>query len=259
MNLKVEKLSAHEDAKWFKCFLNGGWKDSILQNFPEIKYADIAVNDIAVILEKQMQLMGLKVDENIIKVQEWWETEGDKDFKELVNVFDLDESLLKHKEIIWRVGQCPICPRDIEAWSFVMPATYWKWSAINTMLHEITHFLWFEKIKQIENITYFNQQSDGLDYMPYWYLSEIVIDPILNSTVFAKKYEMTWKSYPEFYEINIGEDNLMQTIKDMWETKKDFIDFYQKASCFINKNYNEINDKYMQFYDNSKTNDSIEK
>ena len=99
MNLKVEKLSAHEDAKWFKCFLNGGWKDSILQNFPEIKYADISINDIAVILEKQMQLMGLKVDENIIKVQEWWETEGDKDFKELVNIFDLDESLLKHKEI----------------------------------------------------------------------------------------------------------------------------------------------------------------
>ena len=87
--------------------------------------------------------------------------------------------------------------------------------------------------------------------MPYWLLSEIVIDPILNSSTFAKKYEMTWKSYPEFYDITIKNKNLMTHIKSLWNKRQNFEDFYEKSSSFVYDNWKEINKKYLNLYNNT--------
>lgn len=107
-----------------------------------------------------------------------------------------------------------------------------------------------KKLNKLRGIKHFSQNQEDETYLPYWLLSEIVIEPILNSSTFAKKYEMTWKSYPEFYDIKIKNKNLMKHIKTLWNERQNFDDFYEKSSKFVYGNWKEINKKYLNNFNN---------
>lgn len=247
MQLKVERLSFMQCAEIITWFLDGGsWEQSIRASLVGLSKKPTKT-EIANILQKKIQPKEKEYENNIKKFIEWWNTDGVLDCDELQKIMEI-KSPSKKRVITWQVGDTFVCPRDIEDWSFVMSPSLWKWSAINIALHEITHFVWFEKVKQIENIKHFNQDQQDENYLPYWLLSEIVIDPILNSTNFAKKYGMTWKSYKEFYEIKIKNKNLMKYIKTLWNNRTSFDDFYKKSSKFVYENWKEINEKYLNCY-----------
>lgn len=250
MELKIEKLSPNECANIITCFLDGGsWENDIRKNLLPDLSNNPTKAEISKLIKERYELNEKNYEENIEKFLEWWESDGNFDYQELLNLMETKEP--KNREsITWQVGDTFICPRDIEEWSFVMSASFWKWDAINVSLHEITHFVWFEKVKQIEGIKQFSQNQEDETYLPYWLLSEIVIEPILNSSTFAKKYEMTWKSYPEFYDIKIKNKNLMKYIKTLWNERQNFDDFYEKSSKFVYGNWREINKQYLNNFNN---------
>ena len=245
INIKIEKLSYLQCAEYIKNFLDdeSNWSELIKQQLPKVNKNN-STEEISKLLEEKFKSKEKKYNSNIKQFLKWWDRDGIFDYNELLKIVETNSPEEIH-EITWQVGNTFICPRDIEHWSFVMSAELWKWSAINVALHEITHFIWFTKIKQIENIKHFSQNNDDENYQPFWLLSEIVIDPILNSTTFAKKYDMTWKSYPEFYNIKIKNKNLMEYIKTLWNTRTNFMDFYTKSSKFVYNNWKEINEKYL--------------
>lgn len=149
MELKIEKLSPNECANIITCFLVGGsWDECIRQNLPQLS-KNPTKSEISKLIKERYELNKKKYEENIEKFLEWWKSDGNSDYQELLNLMETKEP--KNREsITWQVGDTFICPRDIEKWSFVMSASFWKWDAINVSLHEITHFVWFEKVKQIE-------------------------------------------------------------------------------------------------------------
>ena len=69
---------------------------------------------------------------------------------------------------------------------------------VETCAHELCHFLWFEKWKEIfpgYNKEEFNSPSI------IWEYSEMVVDPILNSSEFAKLFNKKARyAYDSFYE-----------------------------------------------------------
>ncbi len=247
MEIKIERLSPMQCADIILEYLNGGsWDEYIRTNLQNLsKHPSKA--EIAGLVEKRMEIQKEKYDKNIQNFLDWWENDGESDYQELSKIMGFEHSKNRNA-ITWQIGDTFICPRDIENWSFVMSAGAWKWDAINIALHEITHFIWFEKVKQFDGIKHFSQNQDDETYLPFWLLSEIVIDPILNSTEFAKKYEMTWKSYSEFYDITIQNRNLMEYISCLWNKRKSFEDFYKESSSFVYANSKEIYEKYLYYY-----------
>lgn len=250
MELKIERLSAEQNTETNLMFLKegGSWADRIIDYFSEFKALTYKSSFDEILSAVKAKMESAKDGQNnIIKeFQAWWNEDIDKDVRELLNAMELDESFLSGT-ITWQISMCPICPRFIKEKKFSMPTEYWKWSAIQVALHEICHFVWFEKVGKLENVEDFESLQES-DYLPHWFLSEMVIEPVLCSLKFADEYEMTWKSYDEFYEIEAGGVNIMDYINKLWMARTDFVSFYRQARAFILSNFDEINEKYMSFF-----------
>lgn len=245
MRLDVQILNGAEDAEIFTLFLcdGGPWAEQINTKFPDIKKLGKDKELIANFLKDYKKDNIKQTKENIASFKNWWLNNMTNHIQEIVGLIEL-KSDTKNSVVIWSVSDCPICPRFLREWRFAMPASYWKWDAINVSLHEMCHFLWFQKIGELEGVEDFESLKEE-EYLPYWYLSEIVIDTILNSTNFAKEYEMVWKAYPEFYEIKINGINIVEQVNSYWRDRVDFVDFYQKAKKYIIDNYDYIYKTYM--------------
>ena len=112
----------------------------------------------------------------------------------------------EYKEISVGIGLIPVCPRYIKEKAFDIHKKN-KEDLIDTCMHELCHFLFFEKCKEIyPNWKYEDFDSPSL----LWYLSEIIIDPTLNSDNIQKIYKHKFKCYDIFYNVEI--DNIKSFI-----------------------------------------------
>ena len=119
----------------------------------------------------------------------------------------------EYKEISVGIGLIPVCPRYIKEKAFDIHKKN-KEDLIDTCMHELCHFLFFEKCKEIyPNWKYEDFDSPSL----LWYLSEIVIDPILNSTNIQKIYKHKFKCYDIFYNVEIDNINLLDKITSIYK------------------------------------------
>lgn len=66
-------------------------------------------------------------------------------FDEFAKIFELDFANKTYSYTIY-LGVCPICPRFLEEKSFDVCVFNTDKYIIQTILHELTHFFWFEKI-----------------------------------------------------------------------------------------------------------------
>jgi len=77
-------------------------------------------------------------------------------------------------------------------------------------IHEICHFLYFEKWKEMFN------DYDARHYnRPHiaWYLSEAIIDPLLNNEVFRRYTNIEIPSYKVFYDMIIEGKSVIDTLR----------------------------------------------
>lgn len=256
LEMKVERLNYDQCAETFMMFIepenpNNSWSNSILKDFPEMNIAGITKSQVAELLEKRFASQQNEIEQNISRNMEWWKKEGQTVIGELMKKLDLKTLLSKKTELLWQVDLCPNCPRSIEDWSFRIPASPdWSLKDFQSLaIHEILHFLWFDRVQQLDNIRIKESSNDDDPiYLKYWYLSEIVIDPILNDTQMTRDKDIKWKSYNEFYKICLDGRPLMQTIKDQWESRKDFADFHKQSSAYIFNNIDELETKYNNFF-----------
>ena len=112
------------------------------------------------------------------------------------------------KEITAYIANIPVCPRNIEELSFMfIPES--KDFFIETSIHEICHFYFFEVCKKIiPNWSYDMFDKPNL----LWYLSEIMIDPLLKNNEFNYKF----KCYDIFYNTYINDKNIIDILTEIY-------------------------------------------
>ena len=141
-----------------------------------------------------------------------WNEYNDKYMLEISNYLNIKWPK-EYKEISVGIGLIPVCPRYIKEKAFDIHKKN-KEDLIDTCMHELCHFLFFEKCKEIyPNWKYEDFDSPSL----LWYLSEIIIDPILNSDGIQKIYKHKFKCYDIFYNVEIDNINLLDKITSIYK------------------------------------------
>ncbi len=171
------------------------------------------MKEISIILQKHSKDYWdnyMKNCENKIKnFQNNWNAINDEVMMDLSNRLNIKwpKSCLNIKA---NIGHLCYCPRFIEKRSFNARIT----DDINDMkkviIHEICHFLYFEKWKEL-----FNDYDETHYNIPHiiWFLSEAIIDPLLNNQTFKKYINGEILSYKQFYETKINNENIIDKLR----------------------------------------------
>lgn len=110
------------------------------------------------------------------------------------------------------VGILYTCPRNVSNRRFYIAGD----SEIDRMrevtVHEICHFLYFEKWKEL-----FNDYDESHYVQPHiiWHLSEALIDPLLNNEQFLKYTNRNIPSYEIFYEKEINNKSIIDNLREI--------------------------------------------
>lgn len=220
------------------------WSDAIYGHYPELKnkLQGIKNKKARRIAEyKYLESIFIKEKHKLEKSRESFQCQWDKINNEIM--LALSEVIEqnwpeKDKRIIARVTLNPIYPRFPKERMFDIfykqKAEYMKSVAI----HEIFHFLYFEKWKDI-----FPKTKEREFDSPYlvWQLSEMAPGIVLNDPKIQKVFEYKFRSYKEYENLEINGRSIMSYLKNFYDDKKDFEDFLKKSWKFVKEYKKEIN------------------
>ncbi len=192
--------------------------------------------EIYLLLEREVKpiLEQKKNSEEISHYQQLWDAINDDVMRDLEKRLHI--SWKKHTKITGRVGLLPVAPRDIQALCFDINYGISPEEFIATTIHELCHFLYFEKWKEL-----YPHDSKEVFSPPHiaWYLSEAMIDPILHNDIFHRYTSGDLKSYPIFYQIKIQDQSIIQILRQyvqdypMEEAIQKGYELFQKYQDFI--------------------------
>lgn len=236
-----------ETIKWAYYEGNGSLSvhDYTVGYFPELsKYnentpKEIVYNKIEEVVSKVYMNNLKKIRYEVDRYNDVWKKYNDKYFKLLVEYLG---ALWPSIDIIeGRVGIIPVFPRDIDTFSFSISSGLDDWFLIKSCAHEILHFLWFEKWKQL------HPEIPRREYdSPYisWKYSEVVTDPILNNEPFSDLFSdvFTERGYDSFYDILDNDGlNFMDKLRDIYGSDKPIDDKINEGFDYVCSVLNENN------------------
>ncbi len=186
-----------------------------LELFPELKgkiKEGMTYQEIYLVLDKEVRPIlenFYNNNEDIERYASIWEEVNDSVMLALEKRLDIKWP--KDIKIICRVGLLPVCPRDIENTTFVLNYGVDRDKLIAISIHEICHFIYFEKWKEI-NPNYTSEEFDNPHIA--WYLSEAMIDPLINNEEFKKYTKEEMSSYSVFYETYIEGKSIIEILRE---------------------------------------------
>jgi hypothetical protein len=220
------------------------WSNYILSRYPILNEK---LKDVKKISErkritcdffKQFILKNKRImEKKASSFQKEWGKINDEYMKTLGLVLEIDWSR-KDKKITALVSPNPICPRYIRERIFdiylLSSVDYMK----ATVMHEILHFLYFEKWKKI-----FPKTSEKEFDSPYltWKLSEMVPAIILLDKRIQKIFLHKPEVYQEYQKLKIKGKPLLDYLQEFYSNRKDFEDFLRKSWAFVKKHEKEVN------------------
>ena len=181
--------------------------------FPELKEIkkDLDINkQIEDIVNKRYYDNFDLLNQKITEYTNIWNKYNDIYLKSLSEYFDI--SNLKVSKIIANVGIIPIFPRYLDTYSFSIGIVDEE-KLIETVSHEILHFFWFEKWKEMFP-NYKKEEFETPNLI--WKYSEMVVDPILNSKIFKDIFKINYKAYDSFYGLYDQEVKVMDKLKEIY-------------------------------------------
>lgn len=181
--------------------------------FPELKEIkkDLDINkQIEDIVNKRYYDNFDLLNQKITEYTNIWNKYNDIYLKSLSEYFDI--SNLKVSKIIENVGIIPIFPRYLDTYSFSIGIVDEE-KLIETTSHEILHFFWFEKWKEMFP-NYKKEEFETPNLI--WKYSEMVVDPILNSKIFKDIFKINYKAYDSFYSLYDQEVKVMDKLKEIY-------------------------------------------
>ena len=122
---------------------------------------------------------------------------------------------VEHNIIHVTVGIIPVCPRYLDDFSFSVHDGLNDDQLIETCAHELCHFLWFKKWKELyPDCPREEYESPSI----VWEYSEMVVDPILNSSKISRVFnnKKTRYCYDYFYNIYDKDELLMNKLTKIY-------------------------------------------
>ena len=167
--------------------------------------------EVYMILEKEVKpiLENLYDNSNDTLIyQNVWDDVNDNIMKDLEERLDTKWDISK---VICNIGMFPVLSRDIMEGTYEINYGSDRDSIIETGIHELCHILYFKKWREI----YPNYKEEEFD-KPHiaWYLSEAMIDPLLNNDIFRKYTSTSLVSYSVFYEIFVDGRSIIEILRE---------------------------------------------
>jgi len=220
------------------------WSNKILKKYPKLKEKLENIKNI----EKRKKI----THKFFADTQRKEKKELEKSMKEFQKEWNkinnkVMETLSKVVEIKWpkdikiiaaKVSLNPICPRNIKKKTFDV---YYKANTHRMKeiaIHEILHFIYFEKWKEI-----FPKTKEKYFDAPYmiWQLSEMVPPIILSDKKIQKVFKHKPLAYKEYEAMKIKNKSLLSYFQEFYNKKKNFKDFLKKSYSFVKKHEKTIN------------------
>ncbi len=155
----------------------------------------------------------IEITDKIDKLASHWNDIEFDIFRILYDIFECEK--IYKKDIIAEFSINSVCPRYLDRWSFDINYRKSIEEMVLTCIHEIIHFVWFEKWAELfENTSKeeFNAPSAT------WLLSEIVIDAIIKETELKKYCSEKQLAYKHFYDIHIDGVNVMEYFGNLFNS-----------------------------------------
>lgn len=171
------------------------------------------------------------VSKTIKDFQDFWNSIEKEIFNQLEKVFEIKFSGAKKCCAYLTIN--PICPRHLDNFSFEVNYKSSPRYAVQTTIHELIHFVWFEKWKTI-----FKDFDKKEFENPHaiWLFSEIAIEPIIKNTSLNKFMETDQPAYNYFYKKEINNQNLFDIMNELFN-KNNIENFMIKGLDFVKQNY----------------------
>jgi len=224
-NIEIIKWAYYEEDKTLDVH------NYVIEYFEELKNISNESKEetdklISNIIEKEYYKYEDDINKEIIKYQNIWDEYNDLYISELSKYLNISWD----KDIICNIGMIPIFPRDIDNNTFSISINLDKDKLIEVCAHEVCHFLWFKKFREI----YPNIQNKEYNspYLP-WKYSEIVVDPIINSKNIKNIIHIDEKAYLSFYKINNGK--LMHDIINIYNENISIEERIKKGYEYLKK------------------------
>lgn len=242
-------ISLSKEVDWIYSFLfqnEWGWSKYITRKHPKIKKIYSLKTKLEQVKFLRKYTIQFKkdnqklIEKNKIKYQiEWRKIE--KEF--LITLSEIIQiNWPKNRKTIKAMASInPICPRFLNDWSFSIFYNYKKMShAMEVIMHESCHFLYFEKWKKI-----YPKVSNKKFESPHieWHLSEIIAPIILNDQRIKKILKQKAVFYEEHDKIKINNISIPKYFTEIYNKNKDFEQFLDKSYKIIKKNQNLFNYK----------------
>lgn len=176
----------------------------------------------------------LEIDEKIRKLQASYDA---IQRKLLTNLFDTFEMKWpeEYDRITCYIGCISSFPRDVITKEFFVSYEKDIDMLMMASIHEINHFVLFEKWKQMHG---YNKENEPLYPDTLWFLEEMAVDPTLNIPSIQNIAPYPQKAYEQFYECMIDGISAENHIINMFTTRISIEDFLNKAYSFIDKHKN---------------------
>lgn len=137
-----------------------------------------------------------------------------------------------------RISLNPVCPRYLAERTF---DTYWAYSArgsIANALHELTHFIWFDRWQAI-----FGDDPSTYEQLHLtWIFSELAIDAVLTDPRLKRFVShppaAERPAYPSFYELTAEGQPLIDTFRKLYS--ENTIEGFMLEGLKLCKQYEEI-------------------
>ena len=165
-------------------------------------------------------------EKNRKEYEKEWNKVSDDYFKYITELLNINPKI---KDITCYILYIPTFPRDIHKNTFYVGTNMEKDFIISTIKHEITHFYWFKKFKELYKDI--DEKEFDTPYIP-WIYSEIVIDPLIHE-----------KAYDEFYELNYNGENVMEHLRGIYNKNIKIEDKIKEGYDYIKEVYKEKENK----------------
>jgi len=171
------------------------------------------------------------------KIKKSWLPLNDEVMKTLEEIHEIKWTK-KHSEFNVRIVLSPVNSRYLNYSAFDVFYRDDKKEIIDTFLHEISHFIFFEKLKKIYPKT--NPKEFEHPHL-IWKMSEIMPGIILQD----KRIQHIFKNkklsvYNSIKKIKIGKNTILSILQGFYNKRKSFEDFIKKSYEFIKKHQEEI-------------------
>jgi hypothetical protein len=198
-------------------------KNSLISdNFPDVK----TVNDVRKVINftYKSRLIEIQKTKNYIESQnKFLNLEAD----ELSKIIECSWDGIKTITIVPAV--CPVAPRFLNSHTFMVPFFYDDDSVFRICCHEMSHFLYFKKLKLLFPDEKIDTEYPGKD----WLLSEIVTPLLINDHSLQQYIGQTESFYSPTKIENI--EDIAKTVEGLYKNRINFGDFVKKSREYITR------------------------